>query len=267
MKKFLTIVLAVGLTLTTVGCGAPQAQQQVTETTSAQSLSQATTQPPTTAADTAKGIVATTTAQQVAETTSEQPLSQVTTQPPTTAADTAKSFVAATTETTNNDSFSDNSTTKTFVETTKPSTDDTELNFEIICGGWESSAEGGSYYVFKDDKRFYWYKSATDLNDNYYSGTLSVLSGYEAIADLGLNEAGLFELTLSSKGQITPADVYSLTMTPTYLISGGIDKTDTLQGSLFKMLFIYVDENSAQGYSLNTGDTYYFIKNDKSLEQ
>ncbi len=29
-------------------------------------------------------------------------------------------------------------------------------------GGWESTAQKGSYYVFKNDVTFYWYKSAKD---------------------------------------------------------------------------------------------------------
>ena len=54
-------------------------------------------------------------------------------------------------------------------------------------GGWESSASEGSYYVFNNDNTYYWYKSSSDLNDNYYKGSMEILHGTEAMKELGLN--------------------------------------------------------------------------------
>ena len=50
-------------------------------------------------------------------------------------------------------------------------------------------------------------------------------------------------------------------MNPTYLISGGVDKTNTLTDKFnMKLLFVYVDENNAQAYNYTTNDTYYLVK-------
>ncbi len=268
MKNLLAIVLAGGLLLATGGCATQTTERQVTETASEQQLSQTTTQPVTTSNDAPQTIESRT----IEPTTNNSFNTRTATEKNVTTTDSASRFVAKTTDNiaTTAPTTAKATTTKGFAlektTTDEQSTDGAELDFYLICGGWESSAEGGSYYVFNKDKTFYWYKSATDLNDNYYSGTITVLKGYEAIRDLGLREAGLLELIVLSKGQVTSSDIYSLSLTPTYLVSDGIDKSDTLEDVVLKLLFIYIDESNAQGYNLNTGDTYYFIKNDKPLE-
>ncbi|PIE77049.1 MAG: hypothetical protein CSA13_01315 [Clostridiales bacterium] len=147
--------------------------------------------------------------------------------------------------------------------------DEKLLKLDRLYGGWQSSAEGGSYYVFHPDGRFYWYKSSADLDDNYYTGTTSYLVGFDATDDLGLDSsAALIDLPINSEGKVTILNVYSISMKANRLISGGIDKSDTLgEDFIFKMLFIYIDENNAQAYNFNTGDKYYLIKDDEPLKK
>ena len=142
--------------------------------------------------------------------------------------------------------------------------DKKNVEFAEIRGGWQSSSEGGSYYVFEDDDTYYWYKSADDLNDNYYKGTMEVYHGQDALDDLGITLDRIDVLLRNSNGKVTEDNVYSMHLHPTYLISGGIDKTDTLTSQFdMKLLFIYIDENNAQAFNYTTGDTYYFIKKDR----
>ena len=139
-----------------------------------------------------------------------------------------------------------------------------KAKYAEIHGGWNSTSEDGSYYYFEDDNTYYWYKSSNDLNDNYYKGEMTVLKGQDALDDLGITEDRLQVVFKNSKGKITENNVYSLHLHPTYLKSGGVDKTNTLTEKFdMKLLFIYIDENNAQAFNYTMGDTYYLVKKDK----
>lgn len=133
--------------------------------------------------------------------------------------------------------------------------------FSDIRGGWESSGTGGSYYVFNSDDTYYWYKSSSDLEDNYYKGTMTVLRGSEAIDDMGISYSQVVEVIFNSKGNISMDDIYEINLHPTYLISSGIDKTSTLTSKFdMKLLYVHIDENNAQAYNYSTQDVYYLRK-------
>ncbi|SDB13399.1 hypothetical protein [Butyrivibrio sp. INlla16] len=135
------------------------------------------------------------------------------------------------------------------------STDETD-DISGVIGGWESKA----YYEFREDGTYGWYKSSQDLNDNYYSGTYSVIRGYEACEHLGITFDKIITVIVNSEGQITLDDIYCITCSPTYLVSGGVDKSDTLNGMSYEMLFVVTGEKSAQGKLISNYDTYYFTK-------
>ncbi len=159
-----------------------------------------------------------------------------------------------------------NSTTNT--ENTDSSTEGTtnvnDNNIEDILGGWESSDIGGSYYVFENDYTYYWYKSSNNLTDNYYKGNMEVLRGAEALDYLEISYDKVIDMIASSNGTVLTNDIYAINLSPTYLISGGVDKTSTITDAFnMKMLFIHIDDNTAQAHNYTTGDTYYFNKLDK----
>lgn len=136
--------------------------------------------------------------------------------------------------------------------------------FSDIRGGWDSENSGGSYYVFNSDDTYYWYKSSDDLDDNYYKGKMTVLRGTDAIDDLGISYENVVNSMVRSEGKISTDDIYEIKLHPTYLISGGVDKTSTLTSRFdMKLLFIYIDEDTAQAFNYSTQDTMYLIKNDQ----
>ncbi|MBP3708368.1 MAG: hypothetical protein J6J36_07230 [Clostridia bacterium] len=138
------------------------------------------------------------------------------------------------------------------------------INIQKLEVGWDSTSSEGSYYVFNSDDTYYWYKSSSDLDDNYYKGEMTILHGTEAIEDLGISYENVSRVFVNSKGSISLDNIYELKLHPTYLISGGIDKTSTLTSKFdMKLLFVYVDENNAQAFNYTTQDTYYFVKKDK----
>ena len=147
------------------------------------------------------------------------------------------------------------------------SEDDTEDSVQVtsgydaddisrIYGGWESV----SYYEFREDGTYGWYKSSEDLDDNYYSGTVSVLKGYDACEHLGITFDKVLTVIENSEGTVGLDDIYCITCYPTYLVSGGIDKSDTLGGGYYDLLFVITGEDSAQGLNMGNYDTYYFTK-------
>ena len=67
-----------------------------------------------------------------------------------------------------------------------------------IYGGWESQA----YYEFREDGTYGWYKSSDDLSDNYYSGTITVLRGYDACEHLDISFEKVLTVMNNSEGTV-----------------------------------------------------------------
>ena len=65
---------------------------------------------------------------------------------------------------------------------------------------------------------------------------------------------------VNSQGQVTLDDIYCITCSPTYLVSSGVDKSDTPGGLSYDMLFVVTGEKSAQDMLTTNYDTYYFTK-------
>lgn len=141
-------------------------------------------------------------------------------------------------------------------EATEEATDEAAEDISAIYGGWESE----SYYEFREDGTYGWYKSSEDLSDNYYSGDISVLRGMEACDHLGITIDKMLTVVANSKGTVGPDDIYCITCTPTYLVSAGVDKSDTLVGISYDLLFVVTGEDSAQATNMGNYDTYYFTK-------
>ena len=129
-------------------------------------------------------------------------------------------------------------------------------DFSAIYGGWESAA----YYEFREDGTYGWYKDSQDLTNNYYEGTYTVLRGADACEHLDIPFENVVVVMSNSSGAVDMSDIYCITCYPTYLISGGIDKSDTLKGGHYDLLFVVTGENSAQGKNMSNMDSYYFTK-------
>lgn len=129
--------------------------------------------------------------------------------------------------------------------------------FSDVYGGWEYN----SYYVFNSDGTYRWYKSSDNLKDNYYEGKMEILKGDDAIQDLGIKYSQVLTVMSNSKGNVNLNDIYCIKLHPTYLISGGVNKTSTLTEQFdMKLLFVYVNDKEAQAYNYATQDSLYLHK-------
>ncbi len=148
-------------------------------------------------------------------------------------------------------------TTTSIIET--PSTEDAQR----VYGKWLTA--NGSYFSFQPTE-FYWWKTKDDLTDNYYKGDIEILTGEQALTELGATYENVLKLFVYSDGKVQLDDLYALKLYPKYLISGGVDKTENLKqnfpaGKDYMILsFIVINENEAQAYNYNTEDTYYLTR-------
>lgn len=131
-------------------------------------------------------------------------------------------------------------------------------------GNWKtqnSSAE--TYWVLKNNE-FWWYKSYNDLNDNYWHGTYSAVTGKENLEAAGLNSDSIAQILVQSKGIVTENDIFVVTFSPDKIISGGEDKSSTNISGDWKYAWVIVDYGNegteAQLLNLNTQDTTYYTK-------
>lgn len=133
-----------------------------------------------------------------------------------------------------------------------------------IAGGWNSIEEDGTYWKFEDGQ-YWWYKSYDDLDDNYWHGNVELYTGKEGLELAGYDESKVEEIVDRSEGKIDEEDIYTLVCTPTKVITGGIDKSDTNipEGQTLTYVWIlveYSDGIEAQVLDLLQSDVSYYLK-------
>lgn len=133
-----------------------------------------------------------------------------------------------------------------------------------INGKWLQLSTNDMYWVFENNT-FYWYKSKSNLNDNYWYGTTVIYTGAEAFRQVGLAESKMNQTIANSNGLLTANDFKAVICTPTKLIVNGQDKSNTItSGSTKKVIWILVDHGAegieGQFLDVTTGDTAYYFK-------
>jgi len=134
-----------------------------------------------------------------------------------------------------------------------------------LTGGWRKLEESEEYWVFRDGE-FWWYQSVNNLNDNYWYGTTEILTGKEGFAKVGLDESKVDTIFSNSNGKVDLNDIYTVLLTPTKIILGGVDKSSTNipSGTNWTYVWILVDhgDEGIEGQVLNmqTYYTSYFVK-------
>lgn len=133
-----------------------------------------------------------------------------------------------------------------------------------IYGGWKTQSPNAETYWVFDNNEFWWYQSYNDLNDNYWYGKVTIETGREGLKNVGLNESSVDTIIQNSNGKVTDDDIYTLTLTPEKIISGGIDKSSTNipEDSKWHYVWIVVDygDEGLEGQVLNVdnGDVTYY---------
>ncbi len=134
-----------------------------------------------------------------------------------------------------------------------------------INGGWRILSDSETYWEFKNGK-FWWYESVNELNDNYWQGTTKVLTGKTGLSSVGLDESKIDLIINQSSGNVTANDIYTIVCTPTKIISGGKDKSDTNipEDTQWHYVWIVVDHGAegieAQVLNIDNYDVNYFVK-------
>lgn len=134
-----------------------------------------------------------------------------------------------------------------------------------ITGGWRLLGNSESYWEFKNGN-FWWYKSVNNLNDNYWYGTTQIVTGKKGLKLAGLDESKVDSIVSSSNRKVTANDIYTMILTPTKIISGGVDKSSTNipQNTTWTYIWILIDHGSegieAQVMNVKTYETSYYFK-------
>lgn len=133
-----------------------------------------------------------------------------------------------------------------------------------INGKWLQLSTSDMYWIFENNT-FYWYKSKSNLNDNYWYGTTKIYTGAEAFKQVGLAESKMNQTIANSNGKLTANDFKAVICTPTKLIVNGQDKSNTItNGNVKKIMWILVDHGTegieGQFLDVNSGETAYYFK-------
>lgn len=127
-----------------------------------------------------------------------------------------------------------------------------EPNVAKVYGEWATQA--GALFTIGEDGTCGWYKDKDNREDFYYTGEKTeILQGNDALEELGITK----EEQANSEFYNDPEAVFSVKMHYSYLISDGVDKSDTLTEESYNWLMIkIVDDNNAIGVNIATASTY-----------
>ncbi len=134
-----------------------------------------------------------------------------------------------------------------------------------ITGGWRILSDSETYWEFKNGK-FWWYQSVNDLNDNYWYGDVQIVKGKKGLQMVGIDESAIDRIISQSSKEISEDDINTIIMTPTKIISGGVDKSNTNipDNSVWKYVWIIVNHGSegieAQTFNVLNYDVSYYVK-------
>lgn len=96
----------------------------------------------------------------------------------------------------------------------------------LIYGKWAADAEKGPMIEISTDGKYAYYEDKNNASDNFYKGSVTILSGVKALADLKISTSDyLKDYDSYAKGYY---NVFSLKMKPETYQSEGADKSDTL---------------------------------------
>ena len=104
------------------------------------------------------------------------------------------------------------------------------------------------------------------MTDNYWYGTTKILTGKKGFKSIGLDEDKIDNIVSKSNGLVSYNDIYTIICTPTKIISGGVDKSDTNIPKDFKLNYVWIivdhgeDGIEAQVMDIDSYDTSYYVK-------
>lgn len=117
----------------------------------------------------------------------------------------------------------------------------------LIYGKWVS--ETGTLFEFTEDGRYTWYRDKDNTIDNFYKGGLEVLSGEEAMADLGISEE---EYNQTYTAYANRENIYSVRMHFEILHSEGVDKSESLnKEDYYYFMFMISIDNEDEGIAIS----------------
>ncbi len=113
----------------------------------------------------------------------------------------------------------------------------------LIYSKWSADAESGPMFEFSTDGKYAYYEDKNNTSDNYYKGSITILSGVKALADLNITTQDyLQKYDNYAKGYF---NVFSVKMKYETYQSEGADKSDTLnkEESINYMFMLSGDSN------------------------
>ena len=134
-----------------------------------------------------------------------------------------------------------------------------------LTGGWRYLGTAKEYFTFYNGE-FYWYKDVDDREDNYYSGTYTIEKGADSMSSIGITQDKIDNFKSKFSTEVSDDNIYAITMTPTKLITGGVDKSSTNipSGTVWRAVWIVVDHGTegieGQVYHLEDNQYAYYVK-------
>ncbi len=124
------------------------------------------------------------------------------------------------------------------ISTSKPAKNSDNL----IYGKWAADAENGPMFEFSTDGRYVYYTDKNNTSDNFYKGSVTILSSVKAIADLKITTQEYLDKYNNYAGGYF--NVFSVKMKYETYQSEGADKSDTLNKEESLDYMFMLSENS-----------------------
>ena len=137
---------------------------------------------------------------------------------------------------------------------------------DVLAGTAWNSDNDNSYWIFNEDKTFYWYKDKGVTDDNYFGGTYELYAGegvldfiYDGDPDLeGITQEELLEGFNNADDYKVEDSLYIDTTYNTYLLDGVEKLSQETKNSYYG--FLSEDGKTLSIVNMSTGSLYNFSR-------
>ena len=146
------------------------------------------------------------------------------------------------------------------------STEEAKVDKDVLAGTAWNSDNDNSYWVFNEDKTFYWYKDKGVTDDNYFGGSYELYAGegvldfiYDGDPDLeGITKEELLEGFNKSDDYKIDSFLYLDATYNTYLLDGVEKLSQETKNSYYG--FLSEDGKTLSIVNMSTGSLYNFSR-------
>ena len=140
-----------------------------------------------------------------------------------------------------------------------------KYDFSALVGEWGIVGKEKSCLVVDKNSDVSWYQVCNDEDSDHYSGSAKIVSGQDAVDQLGITVERVSRMVGVTESKITVDNVYAITIKPSEYVVDGSDSAKTPDE--IRLLVVKTEDGELNVYNYHYGELniYSTKKEDESL--